>query len=554
VDEIKAIPEPRIMLIDFPRTVQDRLSQLGYNVVSGTFGRAFRAKPNDYVSYNHHLPLLHEQDIVFIDLEEPDLDEKTKPPALPDTLSPDDVLHVVPDRQSYFNPRPYIAKLYRDGFHEVVQRGGIIVAFAGWKQVEKYEKVTWAGHNAGSEEADNYSWSPVHMHIKRRQGTEVAFGDAGIFGHLARSIEQRCHYSAVFQSIDERTKFPIARNASNEVVGFGTLIGDGFVFFLPRFEDSGPVIEMMLQETLVDLAPKLFPHSSRHTWLMKPEYQWPRIRELQVCREKTQEELETRLVELGEQIDAERKTLAFLHAILRATGDSLVDNLAEVLRFIGFSDVCVMDQDRQPKEEDIQIWEDDQLVLVETKGLSGCPSESDCQQILKYIVRRQRELDRTDVEGVFIVNHQRHVPGLERDPAFTPQQISDAIHNEYALTTTWDLFQAITKVMLEYTDIQTALVSQIGLVKYIPHNYREIGEVKHYYPQPCAALVELFEGQELKVGDMVGFLSEDQRFEQTVESLEVNREPIEVVCSGIEFGILVNQPIDKTFRLFRIEN
>jgi len=110
------------------------------------------------------------------------------------------------------------------------------------------------------------------------------------------------------------------------------------------------------------------------------------------------------------------------------------------------------------------------------------------------------------------------------------------------------------KDLLEYADIRNALVSQTGQVEYIPRNYREIGKIKHYYPKPCAVLVELFDGQELKVGDSVGFLSEDQRFEQTVRSLEIDRKPVEVVCSSIEFGILVEQPVDKTFRLFRIED
>jgi len=262
-------------------------------------------------------------------------------------------------------------------------------------------------------------------------------------------------------------------------------------------------------------------------------------------------------VELDQQIDAERERLSFLHAILRATGDSLVENLVQTLRFIGFEDVQIADQAGRKKQEDIQIWDNNQPILIEVKGLSGLPSEADCQQILKYIVRRQRELDRTDVKGVFIVNHQRHVPGLERDAAFTSQQINDAIHNEYALATTWDLFQAIVKVMkglLECADIQTALASKAGQVEYIPRNYQEIGKIEHYYPEAHAVLAKLFDGEELRIGDTVGFLSEDQQFEQAVESLELDKEPVEVVRSGVEFGILVDRPVDKSFRLFRIED
>jgi len=558
MSEGKLIPEPKIMLIDFPEAVQHRISQLGYNVVSGTFGRAFCAEPGKFVWYNYSLPLLHEQDIIFIDVEEPKLDEDSRPPLLPKTLSPDDLICAVPERQSYFNPRPCAADMFREEFKEVVSHGGVIVAFAGSKQVEQYDLHKWGSRRYyTSREAHNYSWVPVPVNVKNRLGTEVTFNDDDVFGHLARSIKLPVSYSAVFQHLHSEKDYPIARNSFDEIVGFARKVNDGLLIFLPRFHDFGPVIEMMLQETLVDLAPKLFPHSTRHTWLLKPEYQWPQIRHLQVRREEIQEEYKNKLMELDQQIDAEREKLSFLHAILRATGDTLVENLAQTLRFIGFEDVRIMDQAAGTKEEDIQIWDNSQPVLIEAKGLTGFPSEADCQQIFKYIVRRQREFDRTDVKGIFIVNHQRHVPGFERDAAFTSQQIDDAIHNEYALTTTWDLFQAIIRVMkglLGYVDIETALVSQTGRVEYIPRNYREVGKIKHYYPKAHAALAELFEGEELRIGNTVGFLSEDQRFEQAVESLEIDKESVEVVRSGVEFGILVDQPVDKTLRLFRIED
>jgi hypothetical protein len=459
-------------------------------------------------------------------------------------------------KQFYFNPRPYAAKMYSERFKEVVSQGGVIVAFAGWKKVEKYEYFTWDRRKyLGSSEADNYSWTPIFVSVKNRSGTEVAFNENDYFGHLVRSIKQPVYYSAVFQYLDEEEDYPIARNSMDEIVGFGRRVGDGLLIFLPRFDDFGPVIEIMLRETLVDLVPRLFPHSTRHTWLLKPEYQWPKIRSLQERRQEIQEEYENKLVELDQLIDAEREKLSFLHAILRATGDSLVENLAQALQFIGFEDVRIMDPGKKQREEDIQIWDNDQPILIEAKGPSGLPSEADCQQILKYIVRRQRELDRTDVKGTFIVNHQRHIPGLERGAAFTSQQIDDATDNGYALTTTWDLFQAIIKVMkglLEYADVQAALVSQSGQIEYIPRSYREIGKIRHYYPKAHAALAELFDREELRIGDKVGFLSEDQRFEQAVESLEIDKESVEVVHSGVEFGILVDQTVDKSFRLFRI--
>ena len=37
MSEGKLIPEPKIMLIDFPEAVQERIAQLGYNVIFWNF-------------------------------------------------------------------------------------------------------------------------------------------------------------------------------------------------------------------------------------------------------------------------------------------------------------------------------------------------------------------------------------------------------------------------------------------------------------------------------------------------------------------------------------
>ena len=551
------IREPRIMLIDLPESVAQRLRDLGYNVSVGTFGRPFRAKPGEFVCSNHSLSLLHEQGIIFIDLEEPSFDENTTAPALPTTLSPTDQLCVVPERQRYFNPRPYAALFSSSQFEEIVSQGGIIVAFAGRRRDETYEFYTWARVPAGGGIATNYDWWPqMGQHVANRTGTEVRFDGGDLFDHLAQTAGQDAFYTAAFLNLDKNHDYPLAHNHLGEVVSFVRVAAKGLLIFLPRFDDFGPVVEMMLRETLVDLSPALFPHSTRHTWLSKPEYQWPAVLDLQARHDELEEEYKARIADVEQQMATEKERLSFLHGILKGTGSQLVDDLAQTLRFLGFHDVRVVDADRRAREEDIQIWDRERPFLIEVKGISGCPTEADCQQVLKYIMRRRREYGRADIGGVFAVNHQRHVPGLERDPAFTQPQIDDAKHNGYALTTTWDLFRAIIATMkglLEFTDVQTALVSQIGQVDYIPRNWRELGTVKHYYPQPMAALVALYDSETLRVGDMVAFLSDERRYDQRVESLQIDGQPVEEVDSGVEFGILVEQPVDKSFRFFKVE-
>jgi hypothetical protein len=53
-----------------------------------------------------------------------------------------------------------------------------------------------------------------------------------------------------------------------------------------------------------------------------------------------------------------------------------------------------------------------------------------------------REWDSTRVHGVSIINHQRNLPGLERDNVnvFSGAQVKDAENQDVTLVSTWDLF------------------------------------------------------------------------------------------------------------------
>jgi hypothetical protein len=54
---------------------------------------------------------------------------------------------------------------------------------------------------------------------------------------------------------------------------------------------------------------------------------------------------------------------------------------------------------RAAKQEDLQILDASPTLLVEVKGLAGFPREDDTLQVVKYIPRRMKEWDGTDVAG-----------------------------------------------------------------------------------------------------------------------------------------------------------
>jgi hypothetical protein len=84
-------------------------------------------------------------------------------------------------------------------------------------------------------------------------------------------------------------------------------------------------------------------------------------------------------------------------------------------------------------------------VLVEVKGITGIPREASSLQVTKYLAPRMREWGRTDLHGLAIVNHQRHLPALDRDheQVFQPDVLSNAEDQGFSLLTTWDLYRLV---------------------------------------------------------------------------------------------------------------
>jgi hypothetical protein len=167
------------------------------------------------------------------------------------------------------------------------------------------------------------------------------------------------------------------------------------------------------------------------------------------------------------------------------------------------------------------------------------PTEGDTQQVTKYVVRRMMQWRQTDVVGVFLVNHQRHLPALDRnhENVFTPQQIEDATSNGTALVTTWDLFRLI-RGMARWgwpgKVVQDVLYG-VGRLPGLPSPYTPVGTVAHYYPDISVLSIEVGEGG-LRVGDTVAFRFPAGFFEEEVTSLQVEKKNVREAAPGQRAG------------------
>ena len=81
---------------------------------------------------------------------------------------------------------------------------------------------------------------------------------------------------------------------------------------------------------------------------------------------------------------------------------------------------------------------------------------------------------------------------------------------------------------------------------------QEIGIVEHYFSKIGVAAIKITDGS-LKIGDRIHIKGATTDFEQTVESMEINRQKIEMAKPGDEIGIKVIDRVREGDRVYKIE-
>lgn len=70
---------------------------------------------------------------------------------------------------------------------------------------------------------------------------------------------------------------------------------------------------------------------------------------------------------------------------------------------------------------------------------------------------------------------------------------------------------------------------------------KELGKITHYYPKIGVAIVEL--KAPLKIGDKILIKGSTTNFEQTVESMQIEHEDVQVAEAGKSIGLKVIQKV-----------
>jgi translation elongation factor EF-1alpha len=79
---------------------------------------------------------------------------------------------------------------------------------------------------------------------------------------------------------------------------------------------------------------------------------------------------------------------------------------------------------------------------------------------------------------------------------------------------------------------------------------KKIGIVSNFFDQVSVAAIKL--DAELNVGDTIRFVGGETDFEQTVNSMQVQKDSIESAKKGDEIGLKVKERVRKGYKVFKI--
>jgi len=439
LDTGRKYKKPKILLVDLDDSVHERLESMGLNVRKGTFGRPYAVGPPcnrdiRVVQLNESLPNMHEQEIVIVDLTEPEVDPNP-PSAVFQEMNPPDQGFCLDSSVRIVNPRVISMQGALPLVERMLLASGVLVVFLQPPMKERFTLYSFdrlrRQRITGSQcQLNNLGFcsviEPSRLNLQHDLGTEVYLNDKGgiLPGVVAKYIDSvgfNCtldpHFEKEFHGTDRPVFIPVLNNKYGKCVG-GIIIlrpNRGMVVLLPQFTRKADLIADLFRDFLPNTHSHLFPEHEGGRWVHRVEYEHPSVISLQSRVEEIQLEADKRKAEIAGQIEAESQRLSFLHGLLVKSGDDLVSDVIKTLSYIGFRDVVNVDElrgEKAIKEEDIWIRDRSPILLVEVKGLGRPPGEADTHQVTKYLSRRMAEWNQPDVRGVFLVNHQLGIQPL----------------------------------------------------------------------------------------------------------------------------------------------
>lgn len=493
--------KPKICLIDVESSIVEELKSAGFNTATGSLGTIVDILPSPRKSVhclaNHSFPTnLHEYDIFVVDLK-----ERIHTSYIPENhqrnqiKTPEAHYFLCEYPQNTFDPISIGSIVLGGLIDELENKPFIIIMFCTPFEETTYKTITIGASNYHHDRSDlkvnNYSFLPFKTTSKNKMGLETQIERADTdFGQFLKKYNEQLHYHIVFthptyfdreiqQSVKTQNFIPLIRNSAEDIVGYLHWKDKGIIFAFPQMEDKKSFILELFQSALPSTLPEFFPYNDLFSWLRREEYWLPNEQTLREEKAEIQQEFEIKLKESDEKISQNYEVFRYLHDLIVATDNELVNAVQKFLEWLEFEQVINVDElNERQREEDLRIPFDGGLIVIEVKGIGRTSTDDECSQINKIRRRREKERNRLDVHALYIVNHQRFLPPLSRqNPPFQAHQITDAENDERGLLTAYQLFKlyfAINEGFITKSDARKTFL-QTGLIDFEPSNAKNIG-------------------------------------------------------------------------------
>jgi len=501
---------------------------------------------------------LHEYDLFFLDLLADETIEYVKEDfERKSNKTVYDSYFYTNKPQTIFDPRNYSLKFFFEKLYKKKQKSIVVIFAAEEDEVEYAYKNFSNDHEERIDPLSNYPFLGI-IDRSNKYGTEFKVPPSPLKPFFDKNLTGIEYHITFIPNEYQMGMYhveltPLLYNRDEELVSF--ILDGGSVQFiiLPDIKDRQAITALLLSAILPDRYPELFPYSDRNNWINQPPYYLPEHRQLAEEKTALEKKFEEDTNKINQKIEANILRFKFLHEIIQETGDALVTAVIQYFKWLG---VKVVDKDKTAKillEEDLQVFYENKMLIIEVKGIAGMPKDDDCSQIVKVRTRRMKELKRTDIDALFLINHQRMLPPLAREnPAFQPQQIIDAADDYRGLLTTWQLFTAYQLVqnnILAKKDIIDGLFTS-GLVTFKPRqNFTWLGEISEIHGNGKIVILKL-NNVKVATGDQLLVESQGGFAFVKILSLKLNNADVKSAVNG-EIGIKIDGAIGKSGLLYK---
>ncbi|NQU75607.1 MAG: hypothetical protein HQ546_04730 [Planctomycetes bacterium] len=561
----KSLPyaKPKILLLDMPEACGNALRTAGYNGREGSFGKSYKVDPSD--SFHHvsqktcTFPNIEEQEIVVANIAYPGPTD-TQPNDFPG-----EGVSAICQLGTWgvINPRAWAMEMTQKYFNRIFMSGGIFIVFLGDKYIDKYYRVVFRKYCDAMmhEEFQCSNWSFLYdldlFCVQDAHGEEMFFDKRtkGLCDLLTRGASNASYSSTIDPPYQYRDNWiSLAKNKYDQCIAGLLSLEEPKrrLLLLPQMPNIDQVLVELMENWCSQWNPAFFPHLEGARWVHREEYEIPQLIRLRKDIDAVHQTAGKQVAVLEGQIDKVRRENADWYMLLNGTGDDLVKAVIRTLKKLGFTKVIDVDEQARKENsdtslrEDIQIHDSSPILVVDVKGVNGHPDDEESRQAEKHATMRSREWDRTDVQPLTIINHQRHLPPYDRDAtAYRPEIIDNAVDTQLGLMTTWDLFRILrNKEALAWPPgVVLPIFYRIGRIEPIPDHYTEVGRVEKVWQQAFRLIPTHPIRRGIKLAVEVG----DCFDEIVADSLQIDSQPVDEIPTGLNGGI----GCDRAGELFR---